>query len=148
MNFSLNRKLLDAKAQQNFPLNTVLEQKKKLFSWRCLTLSKMPSIVTILKKVLPAWLYLFISSAWRFYSNCKLKAKISIVQKSHKRALEKIKNKTRFTVAFFVIHDSVWKYDRVYNLMLKNLRFEPIIIVCPYVSFGREAVVRENWSSL
>lgn len=54
----------------------------------------------------------------------------------HRKALIRIRKKEKIKVAFFLIHDSVWKYDNLYNLMKKDIRFDPIVIVCPYITFG------------
>lgn len=61
--------------------------------------------------------------------------------KRHRRALEKVRKKDKIKVAFFVVHDSVWKYDILFNLMLKQSRFEPVIFICPAVNFGKENMI-------
>lgn len=55
--------------------------------------------------------------------------------------LARIKGKKKYKVAFFVIHASVWKCEYVYRIMEKNPLFEPIIVVCPAVNFGRENMI-------
>lgn len=59
----------------------------------------------------------------------------------HRKALERVRKKEKIKVAFFLIHDSVWKYDILFNLMLKHPRFEPIIFVCPVVNYGFDNMV-------
>lgn len=85
-----------------------------------------------------------------FYSS--ITHHIQLLSKRHKirkiqiqqMQLEKnIRKKPRIKVAFFLIHDSVWKYERLYRLMEKNDRFDPIVIVCPYITFGEETMLRE-----
>lgn len=56
----------------------------------------------------------------------------------HRKALEIIRKKEKIKVAFFLIHDSVWKYEQLYKLMEKDSRFELIVIVCPYIIYGDE----------
>jgi len=68
---------------------------------------------------------------------------IKRVQANHKKALRLIKNKEKIKVAFFLIHDSVWKYEGVYRLMEKDTRFEPVVVVCPYMVYGEETMLRE-----
>lgn len=59
------------------------------------------------------------------------------------RTVERLKNKSSIRVAFFMIHDSVWKYDELFKLMLSDKRFDPVIVVCPYVASG-EKIMRET----
>ena len=54
----------------------------------------------------------------------------------HRKALKRVRKKEKVKVAFFLIHDSVWKYDQLYELMRMDSRFELIVIVCPYISYG------------
>lgn len=65
------------------------------------------------------------------------------VPRKHRKALEIVQNKDRVKVAFFLTHESVWKYDVLYNLMLVHPRFEPSLFVCPVVNFGIENMVVE-----
>jgi len=68
-------------------------------------------------------------------------------QKLHEKALielrEKVKGGERVKVAFFAIFSSIWKLDDIYNFLLKDARFEPIIIVCPIQYYGRENMLNE-----
>ncbi|AJI53362.1 CDP-glycerol glycerophosphotransferase family protein [Francisella philomiragia] len=50
--------------------------------------------------------------------------------------LESIKDKQKIKVVFFVIHESVWGYDHLYRLMDSSDKFEPIIVICPYLVHG------------
>ncbi|VXA96427.1 CDP-Glycerol:Poly(Glycerophosphate) glycerophosphotransferase [Flavobacterium sp. 9R] len=59
----------------------------------------------------------------------------------HRKALIRIRKKEKIKVAFFLIHDSVWKYDILYNLMVEHTKFEPVIFVCPVVNFGFDNMV-------
>ncbi|WP_214079179.1 CDP-glycerol glycerophosphotransferase family protein [Mesotoga sp.] len=61
----------------------------------------------------------------------------------HERALERVRKKKIVKVAFFATHSSVWKYDGVYRLMEKDPRFDPIVVVCPVVNYGRENMIFE-----
>ncbi len=61
----------------------------------------------------------------------------------HNRALERIRKKKVVKVAFFATHSSVWKYDEVYQLMQHDLRFDPIVVVCPVVDYGKENMIME-----
>ncbi|SHG35703.1 CDP-Glycerol:Poly(glycerophosphate) glycerophosphotransferase [Flavobacterium fluvii] len=61
----------------------------------------------------------------------------------HRKALEKVRKKEKIKVAFFLIHESVWKYDLLFNLMLKHPRLEPIIFVCPAMDYGMKNMLFE-----
>ena len=63
--------------------------------------------------------------------------------KRHRKALELIRKKESVKVAFFLTHESVWKYEVLYDLMLQHPRFEPKIFVCPVVNFGMENMLFE-----
>ncbi|QNL47745.1 CDP-glycerol glycerophosphotransferase family protein [Olivibacter sp. SDN3] len=56
----------------------------------------------------------------------------------HKRLTEKLKRQEKIIVAFFAVHAPVWKLDHVYQLMKADERFDPIIVVIPYVVFGEK----------
>ncbi|MBP1222800.1 CDP-glycerol glycerophosphotransferase family protein [Flavobacterium sp. 1355] len=68
---------------------------------------------------------------------------IGKAKKKHQKALQVVKKKEKIKVAFFLIHESVWKYNVLYDLMLKHPRFEPIVFVCPAVNFGMENMLFE-----
>lgn len=68
---------------------------------------------------------------------------IKQTQINHKYKQKKIRQKSKIKVVFLLIHESVWKYDGVYRLMENDNRFEPIIVVCPYISKGEEIMLRE-----
>lgn len=52
-------------------------------------------------------------------------------------ALSALNGKEHIRCVFFALFEEVWKYDNVYQLMVKHPRFEPIILVCPIVNYGR-----------
>ena len=71
----------------------------------------------------------------------KEKKYIKIIEEQpnlHKKALLKIKDKAVYNCVFFAIYDSNWKYDRVYQIMEQNPLFNPMILVCPVVNYGKE----------
>ncbi len=87
-------------------------------------------LINILKPVIYYFINLYKSIYygfinWRYYK---------IVR--HLREKDKIK------VAFFLIHDSVWKYEGIYQLMEKDDRFEPVVVVCPYIIYGDENMMK------
>lgn len=100
-----------------------------------------------LKKNLPIRLIILLRSIRRFLGNTVqgLYEWYLIKSQPHKYAkiLRKLKNKRRLKVAFFAIHESVWKYDSLYQLMATHPRFEPIIVVCPVVNYGMDNMLVE-----
>ena len=60
------------------------------------------------------------------------------MQKKHQQLIEQIKGKEKIKVVFLAIHKSVWKVDPVFQKMLNDPFFEPLILVCPYVYYGEE----------
>ncbi|MCQ4295087.1 CDP-glycerol glycerophosphotransferase family protein [Pseudomonas stutzeri] len=69
----------------------------------------------------------------------RLKGCLVVSQREkHKSLLKKIKGKGRIKVVFLAIHHSVWKVDSVFNKMLADPLFDPVVLVCPFVSYGDE----------
>jgi hypothetical protein len=68
---------------------------------------------------------------------------IQKVPRRHQKALELVRKKESVKVAFFLTHESVWKYGVLYDLMLHHTKFEPELFVCPVVNFGKENMIYE-----
>lgn len=68
---------------------------------------------------------------------------IRVQPRRYKKIIEQLRGKEKIYVAFFTTHSSEWKYDTLYKLMCEHSRFEPIIVVCPVVNFGRENMLVE-----
>ncbi|MCG9910017.1 MAG: CDP-glycerol glycerophosphotransferase family protein [Flavobacteriales bacterium] len=68
---------------------------------------------------------------------------IKIKKTKQKQAtfLQHIKSNKKIRVAFFTIHSSVWKYDELYNLMVKSEKYEPLLFICPVVNKGKEEML-------
>jgi hypothetical protein len=66
----------------------------------------------------------------------------------HKRALKKVRKKVqrgeKVQVAFFITHHSEWKCDNVYKMMDRSNQFNPIVIVCPYITYGQDDTMLET----
>lgn len=75
------------------------------------------------------------------YSKVELHFLVLQTKRKQRKALEKLKNKQQLNCVFFALESSVWKYDRIYNIMLKDKRFNPIIVVCPVVNYGIDAML-------
>jgi len=61
----------------------------------------------------------------------------------HTKALAILQGKKKIKVAFFVIHKTVWKCDDLYKMLESSERFEPFIVICPYVTYGRDIMLKE-----
>lgn len=64
-----------------------------------------------------------------FFYNLKVKQNLKYIEKNQKRVLKKLKNKTPLNVVFYVYDESKWKSQSVYELMEKDKRFNPLIVV-------------------
>ena len=67
-----------------------------------------PHLYDLLKNIYN-WSKPVIRPIQNFFFNIKLKR----VQANHKKSLKVIQKKEKIKVAFFVIHESVWKYDEL-----------------------------------
>lgn len=65
------------------------------------------------------------------------------IQYIHRKALNKLKNKETINVCFFLIHESVWKYEGLYQLLKEDKRFNPVVLVCPYVMYGEDVMLND-----
>lgn len=69
----------------------------------------------------------------------RLKGCLAVSQRGrHNDLLKKIKGKRCVKVVFLAIHHSVWKVDSIFNKMLASPLFDPIVLVCPFTSYGDE----------
>jgi len=109
-------------------------------------------IVPTLKKKLPQFLYnclkilyksKIIQTLLEQYRKLRFIIKFRNVQSNHSSALALVQKKDKIKVAFLLIHESVWKYEEVYKLMINSNRFEPVVFVCPYTAFSKEIMLRE-----
>lgn len=53
------------------------------------------------------------------------------MRKQHRRLLQKIQGKKKIKVVFLAVMKSMWKVDHVFQLMLKDEYFQPVILVIP-----------------
>ena len=64
-----------------------------------------------------------------FFYKKKIEQNCAYIEKNKKKVLKKIKNKEILKVLFYVYDCSKWKCDEIYKLMIKDSRFEPLIVV-------------------
>jgi hypothetical protein len=108
-------------------------------------------LASILKKILPFFLYAWLKDIYKCVFELMLqpirvlffRIKLRKIQRNHTKALAIVRNKKKIKVAFFLIHESVWKYEGVYKIMEKDELFEPIVIICPYRTYGEETMLCE-----
>ncbi|KLT70165.1 CDP-glycerol--glycerophosphate glycerophosphotransferase [Flavobacterium sp. ABG] len=105
----------------------------------------MAQLKLFIKKFVPEILWI---SLIRIYNFTKLRAafdwyEIKQAPKKHRKALQLVRGKEKVKVAFFLTHESVWKYDVLFDLMLKHPKFEPFLFVCPVVDYGVENMLFE-----
>jgi hypothetical protein len=109
----------------------------------------MQELKLIIKKYVPEKIWI---SFVRVYNFLKLRELYSLylikrAPQRHKKAIEIVRRKEIIKVAFFLNHESVWKYEVLYDLMMQHPRFEPQIFVCPVINFGKENMLFEMHKS-
>lgn len=97
------------------------------------------SLKSKIKKIIPSFIYLPLKNIYH-YRRKRHEANLIAAQPAiHHKAVEKIRAKQGpINVVFFALINSVWKYDILYQLMEKDNRFNPVILVCPVVNYGRK----------
>lgn len=58
----------------------------------------------------------------------------------HQRLLADIKDKEKIKVVFLELFEGMWKLDPVFRKMLDDPRFEPIILICPCISYSEDVM--------
>ena len=57
--------------------------------------------------------------------------------------LKRKQKKKCFNIVFFATFASTWKYDYLYNILVKDRRFNVTIIVCPVINYGYDYMIEE-----
>lgn len=96
----------------------------------------------VLRIILPRSVWDWVKPITQYIKSRTYNLKIKQVQSNQNKALSRIKNKEKVKVVFLLIHDADWKYDGVYRLMEKDERFDPIVLVCPFITYGKDFMVR------
>lgn len=76
-------------------------------------------------------------------SRIRTNIQIKKVKSAHEKAVINVRNKEKIKVAFFLIYESMWKYEKLYFLMKEDARYEPVVFVCPFISYGDEIAESE-----
>ena len=64
------------------------------------------------------------------------------IQLRQKKMVKGLIDKKVIRVVFLVIHKSVWKVDSVFNHMIKDPYFDPVILVCPDLIYQRNDILK------
>ena len=76
---------------------------------------------------------------WKRIHNARAFVELLWYRRIYGKTIKRLKHKNEpLNVLFMAIYDSNWKYDSVYREMEKDVRFNPIVLVCPVVNRGRE----------
>lgn len=75
-------------------------------------------------------------------SNIVIRKRIASSKKRHANRLSELRNKDLINVCFFAVSSQAWKCDGLYHLMEKDPRFNPTVLVCPIVNYGKEDMLR------
>lgn len=65
----------------------------------------------------------------KFFYNMKVAQNCAYIKRNIPLVKQRLKNKKKLKVLFYVYDSSRWKSQSVYDLMLKDERFEPLIVV-------------------
>lgn len=96
----------------------------------------------MLDKIVTGRVRLLMKPIYYLFYNITYSTLLSFVQWRYKKIVRKIQSKDKVKVAFFLINDSVWKYEGLYKLMESDHRFEPVVVVCPDIIYGHENMLR------
>lgn len=95
----------------------------------------------MINKVRKEFLKIIPKSYKNYYHQFILKCTIARIQRKQSCALKKLKGKDVINCVFFALHEESWKYDEIYRIMVKNPRFNPTILICPVVNYGRDNMI-------
>ncbi|MDX6181905.1 CDP-glycerol glycerophosphotransferase family protein [Flavobacterium sp. Fl-77] len=105
----------------------------------------MTALKLIIKRYVPENLWISLIKIYNFLKIRDIYTSYLIrkAPQRHLKAIKKIKKKEIVKVAFFLNHESVWKYDVLFDLMLQHPKFEPMLFACPVVDYGMENMLFE-----
>jgi len=101
------------------------------------------TFIVRIKRIIPQKVWNFLKIIYLYFSNFYYTIYYEFVQWRYKKIIRQIQKKPKIKVAFFLIHEAVWKHEGLYKLMELDKRFDPIIIVCPYVVHGKERMLKD-----
>lgn len=89
-------------------------------------------------KIKVLMLYFFKKKSEFFEKNLFKCILFNYIKILNKKRLSSIKKKNKLRVVFLSLDRAIWKVDPVFKKMLDDPYFEPVILVCPYVQYGKE----------
>lgn len=103
-------------------------------------------IEKILQTIIPKKWRLALSvlriKTYQFLSKCAIPYFYN-QQMRYRKNVEKISKKDTLTVAFFVFQDAIWKYDSLYKALQQHKQFNPVVVVIPYIVYGKQSMISE-----
>lgn len=88
------------------------------------------SVKNVIKSLMP-------TNLWKKLHNARAYVDIQSYHRRYDKTMKRLARKDEpLNVLFFAIYDSSWKYDSVYQAMLNDSLFNPIILVCPAINRG------------
>ena len=96
-----------------------------------------------LKKLIPSSIKNFLLKTLNYRPKFYLKIEIKNVQENYTKILKSLRPKNNIKIAFFLLNVDTWKLDFLYWMFNKHPRFEPIIVICPFLTKG-ETFLKEE----
>jgi hypothetical protein len=87
--------------------------------------------VRVIKKIIPSFFKPYLLRINSFFTKTINDNKNEAIRNSHSLLVEKLREKKSIKVVFLVLHDSVWKYEKLYELLKEDKNFIPQIVVIP-----------------
>lgn len=85
----------------------------------------------VLKKIIPSFLISYLVQINSFFTKTINDNKNKAIRNSHSLLIQKLRKKKFIKVVFLVLHDSVWKFEKLYELLKEDKNFIPQIVVIP-----------------
>lgn len=80
---------------------------------------------------------------FRILKDIKWKLKFHKRENYEKKLIKNISGKKPIKIAFLLINESMWKYERIYKLFKEDPRFEPVVFICPLRTYGETIMLEE-----
>ncbi len=74
----------------------------------------------------------------KFYDNPKKRHLALKMQAKHQQLLKDLKGKEKIKVVFISFLEASWKVEPIFQKMLKDPYFEPLVLVCPITVWGED----------
>ena len=76
---------------------------------------------------------------WMWMHNTRVQLAMIPFRRGYHKAEKRVRQKREpLNVLFFVLYESMWKYDSLFQMMLNDANFNPKILVCPVANNGEE----------